>query len=80
MARGLGMVTNWGPQRRKDRKEESLRKYDALDSFFQDRDVEIDENAEAQIGKTQVAYGLGNMSRDELFDCFQFHDDQIGDD
>src|SRR5437763_684757 len=44
----------------------------AFDSLFQDRDVEIDHQADAGLAQTQVADELGFVNRQYLFDCLEF--------
>ena len=71
------------PQRRRDAEKKSgVRELvdEASDAFAQKGDVEIDQEAELPICKTQVGEQLCAVYRKDGADGFQFHDDCIFDD
>src|SRR5580704_15018859 len=50
---------------------------DAFDSVFEERDVEVDQQAEALAGQFEVGQKLCLENRDEVFDRFQFNENAI---
>jgi hypothetical protein len=50
---------------------------DSLQAVFQDRDLEVDEEADGEAGEFEIGHELGFMDRQKLFYGLQLDDDSL---
>ncbi len=60
--------------------EEEVSNGKAFDAAFEERDIEVDQEARSEVGEFQVGEDLGCVNGEELVDGFEFHQDFIFDD
>jgi hypothetical protein len=60
--------------------EEEVSNGKAFDAAFEERDIEVDQEARSDVGEFQVGEDLGCVDGEELVDGFEFHQDFVFDD
>ena len=60
--------------------EEEFSNGKAFDAAFEERDIEVDQEARSEVGEFQVGEDLGGVDGEELVDGFEFHQDFVVDD
>ena len=60
--------------------EEEFSNGKAFDAAFEERDIEVDQEARSEVGEFQVGEDLGGVDGEELVDGFEFHQDFVFDD